>query len=59
MQAPFGINVGVIQNSQRAAVTARTDLPEDGEVEVTRPQRLNLLPLGFAIGVHAVQVQAQ
>ena len=56
LQAPFGIDVGMVQDSQRAAVTARPDLSEDGEVEVPRPQRLNLLPLGFAVSVHAVQV---
>ena len=59
LQAPFGVEVGVVKDTERTAVTARSDLPEDGEVEMTGPQRLDLLALGFAIGVHAVEIQGE
>ena len=59
LQAPFGVRARVVQDADRAAVTARADLPQDGQIEMTRAQRLDLLPLGFAIGVHAVEVEAE
>ena len=49
----------MVEDPDRSAVTARTDLAQQGQVQVPRTQGLDLPSRGLAIGVHPVEVQAE
>ena len=59
LQPAFRIGVRVVEDPDRSAVTARTDLAQQGQVQVPRTQGLDLPSRGLAIGVHPVEVQAE
>ena len=59
LQATFGVGVRVVKDPDRPAVTAGADLPQQGQIQMPRPQGLDLPSRGLAVGVHPVEVQAE